>query len=397
MTLPSLLFWALILGLSIPAVLSSLYLLAATLLSGRPTMPAPSRRKLRFDVIVPAHNEAAGIARTLANLRSLDWPPDGFRLIVVADNCTDGTATIAAANGATVFERSNQELRGKGYALHHAFARSRGDGWADAVVVVDADSEASSNLLTSIAARIECGGHAVQVHYGVLNPHDAWRTRLIAIALGAFHRVRSRAREHLRLSCGVRGNGWCVTHALLERAPYEAFSLAEDVEYGIELGMIGERVHYCDEAHVLGEMVTHSGNAEKQRQRWEQGRFELVRERTLPLLRVGIFRPSRVCLDLAVDMLVLPLTYVGLNILVLAICSGVVALAYPRMMVGVWVSAGCALCVSCYVLRGWRLSGIGWRGLFDLLWAPVFVVWKVGLALRGHRTNEWSRTERERP
>ena len=74
---------------------------------------------------------------------------------------------------------------------------------------------------------------------GVLNPQDSWRTRLMAIALASFHRVRSRARERLRLSCGIRGNGWCITHRLLREVPYRAYSLAEDIEYGIDLGLAG--------------------------------------------------------------------------------------------------------------------------------------------------------------
>jgi glycosyltransferase involved in cell wall biosynthesis len=216
--------------LAVPAVLSCAYLLLATVLSFRLPAPRRSARILRFDLIVPAHEEAPVIARTVLSLGRLDWPPDRFRILVVADNCTDATADIARNAGAHVIERHDHQLRGKGYALRFAFDRSERDQWADAVVVVDADSEVSANLLESFAARIEAGAQAVQVHYGVLNSQAAWRTRLIAIAIGAFHVVRSRARERLGLSCGIRGNGWCLTHALLQRIPYRAFSLVEDIE-----------------------------------------------------------------------------------------------------------------------------------------------------------------------
>ena len=383
--------------LGIPAVLASLYLLAAALFSVRPTVARPGDRRRRFDVIVPAHNEEAGIARTVENLRALDWPADGFRILVIADNCSDATAANAAAAGATVIERQDANLRGKGYALSYAFERSRRDAWADAVVVVDADSEASANLLSSIAARIGNGAHAVQVHYGVLNPNAAWRTRLMSIALGSFHIVRSRARERLRLSCGIRGNGWCVTHDLLARIPYEAYSLTEDIEYGVALGLQGERVHYADEGHVFGEMVTNSRSAASQRQRWEQGRFKLIRQHALPLFRAAAGRPSRVCLDLGFDLLVLPLSYIALNIVALAALAGLSAFADAHLLQWLWVAAACAACLACYVLRGWWVSGVGWRGLPDLLWAPVFIVWKIFLAIAGNRATEWLRTERERP
>jgi len=265
------LLFILLVCVAAPAVLAAGYLLAATLLSARLAVPPPSSRTLRFDVIVPAHNEIAVIERTVASLRKIDWPRDRFRVVVVADNCNDGTAAAARSAGAEVLERHDSMLRGKGYALEFAFLSSRARGVASAVVVVDADAEVSANLLEAFAARIERGAQAVQAHYGVLNPGASWRTRLMTIAKGAFHIVRSRARERLRLSCGVRGNGWCVTHALLQRVPYHAFSLTEDLEYGIDIGLAGCRVEYADEAHSNAEMVSGEQLARTQRQRWEAG------------------------------------------------------------------------------------------------------------------------------
>jgi cellulose synthase/poly-beta-1,6-N-acetylglucosamine synthase-like glycosyltransferase len=390
--------WALltsIIVVTVPAVLASLYLLAATLLSGEMATAEKPPRTLRFDVIVPAHNEAQVIARTLDSLRALDWPADRFRLLVVADNCDDATATIAGACGAQVIERNDAQRRGKGYALSYAFAISHRDKLADAVVVVDADSVVSANLLAALAARIVQGADAVQVHYGVLNAQAGWRTRLIAIAMAAIHKVRSRARERLRLSCGIRGNGWCVTHALLQRVPYRAFSLAEDVEFGLDLGMQGYRVNYADEAYVNGEMVTNARSAGSQRQRWERGRYLLMRTRTLGLLRAAVARRSRICLDLALDLLVAPLSYVALNVIALALLAALGGLLYPPLHSALWVAAGCAISIFLYVLRGWQLSGVGWRGLIDLLWVPVFIVWKILVAWRGRRSVDWIRTDRE--
>jgi 1,2-diacylglycerol 3-beta-glucosyltransferase len=381
---------------ALPAVLASAYLFVATLLSARVPPPPRSTRQLRFDVIVPAHNEATVIARTIANLRQLDWPADRFRIIVVADNCNDATASIARDAGALVIERSSIDQRGKGYALAFAFEQSRVAAWADAVVVIDADAEASSNLLEAFAARIEHGANAVQAHYGVLNPFASWRTRLITIAKAAFHIVRSRARERVGVSCGIRGNGWCVTHRLLEHVPYRAFSLTEDLEYGIALGLAGVRVEYADEAHSDADMVSSEQIARRQRQRWEDGRLQLVRAKTLLLLRTAIARRSRVCLDLALDLLVLPLSYVALNITVLVVLAGLAIWWQPSLQPWLWLSLSCAICVVLYVLRGWQLSGIGAQGLLDLARAPGFLLWKVLLMVRRRNPTEWVRTDREK-
>jgi cellulose synthase/poly-beta-1,6-N-acetylglucosamine synthase-like glycosyltransferase len=387
--------YVLLLVIAIPATLACAYLLMLTALSQRLKPMSPGSRTLKFDVIVPAHNEATVIERTVSSLRKINWPPDRFRILVIADNCTDTTATLARLAGAEVLERRDAGLRGKGYALHFAFGSSRELGWADAVIVVDADAEVSSNLLAAFAARIENGIHAIQAHYGILNPMASWRTRLITIAKASFHIVRSRARERLKLSCGIRGNGWCVTHELLNQVPYQAYSLTEDLEYGIDIGLAGFRVAYADEAHSNAEMVTDEKTASTQRRRWEDGRFQLIRSRTIPLLLAAIRRKDTVCLDLALDLMVLPLSYVTLNVLLL-LGSALIALHFQLAQVAwAWLAVACAVSLLAYVLRGWQLSGIGARGVFDLARAPAFLIWKLVLMLRP-RTRGWVRTDREK-
>ena len=396
MTPASLLVQALLLVLGLPATIWAGYLLLLTLLSKRLAVP-PTDPNLRFDVIVPAHNEAGGIARTVSSLLKLKWPAQQFRILVVADNCTDATADFARAAGAQVIERHDLQQRGKGYALDFAFNASRNAGLADAVVVVDADAEVSSNLLEAIAARLAGGAQAVQVHYGVLNPLASWRTRLITIANGAVHSLRSRARERLGVSCGIHGNGWCVTHALLRHVPYRAFSLTEDLEYGIELGLAGYRVAYAEEAHTDADMVSSEQNARSQRQRWERGRFELVRSKTWPLLRAALRQRSKICLDLAFELMVLPISYVGMMIGALLICAAIASLWLPAAFWWLCIGGFCAASLVCYVLRGWQLSGIGWIGILDLARAPGFMLWKLRLLLGGRKSADWERTRREPP
>jgi cellulose synthase/poly-beta-1,6-N-acetylglucosamine synthase-like glycosyltransferase len=381
--------------LAIPATLSCGYLMLLTLLSAKPRPQLPTSKVLRFDLIVPAHNEAPIIARAIASLQRIDWPDDRFRILVVADNCTDATADIASASGAEVLVRNDPTSRGKGYALQYAFNVSRARQWADAVVVVDADSDVSSNILEACAARIESGAQAVQAHYGVRNSMLSWRTRLLTIATTSFMMVRSRAREKLRLSCGIRGNGWCVTHRLLALVPYRAFSLAEDVEYGIALGLAGYRVAYADEAHAYSDMVTSEHIARTQRQRWENGRFQLVRSKTLPLLAAAMRLRSAQCLDLGLDLLVLPLSYVVLNVLAVAILSVLGYWQQTTSVAFVWVAITCCTFLVLYVGRGWQLSGIGVQGLWDLSGAPWFLIWKLCLNLRRRAAGEWVRTQRE--
>lgn len=382
-----------------PFVVASLYLAILSALSSRgPESSGEVTRAfaLKFDIVVPAHNEELGIRATVEDLLHLDYPRGQFRVLVVADNCSDRTAEEARAAGATVWERRSQTERGKGYALAYAFERSANEGLANAAVVIDADTRASRNLLRAYALRLEQGAHAVQAHYGVLNAGASWRTRLMAIALALFHRLRSSARERLGVSCGLRGNGMCFSHRLLKQVPHQAFSIVEDLEYGIRLGEAGHRVHFAGEADVLGEMVSGERASRSQRQRWEGGRWTIARRHGLPLLRKALSRRSGLLLDLALDVLVPPL-----STLVLGIAAGLLAaLLLGRAggsFVPAWIWAGCAACVALYIVRGWWLSGVGYRGLMDLMFAPVYIAWKLSLALRGgaRRKEEWVRTARE--
>jgi cellulose synthase/poly-beta-1,6-N-acetylglucosamine synthase-like glycosyltransferase len=367
------------------------YLLLLTVCSRALRSRTPAGGQLRFAIVVPAHDEAAGIARTVRNLHALDWPRDQFEVMVVADNCSDDTAAQAAAAGATVLERHDAQRRGKGYALALAFGRIAERGWADAVAVIDADSRADGNLLAAMATRIAEGAQAIQAHYAVLNPGDSWRTRLMTIAMSAFHTVRSRGREHLDWSCGIRGNGWCVTQRLLREVPYSAYSVVEDVEYGARLALAGHRVEYLEEACVRAEMVTRAEHAAPQRRRWELGRKTLVRTLVPELLATGFRCDDTICLDLAADLLVPPLSQLALTVV-----AGLIAAAALHLPWMVWLNLASGLALIAYVGRGWQLSGLGWNCIFDLLRVPYFVFWKLAVLAR-NTSSGWTRTQRERP
>jgi cellulose synthase/poly-beta-1,6-N-acetylglucosamine synthase-like glycosyltransferase len=402
---------ALIALLSLPVLACAGYLLLLALLSARRAPPPYGPATLHFDIVVPAHDEERGIGETVRSLLAVDYPTSSRRVLVVADNCTDATAARAEAAGAQVLVRSDSEKKGKGYALKFAFDQSIRDGFADAVVVVDADTLVSPNLLHAFAARFKSGAKAAQAEYGVRNPRASWRTRLMVIALAMFHGVRSHGRERLGVSCGLRGNGMAFLREVVERVPHEAFSIVEDLEYGIRLARAGIVVRYTSEACVLGEMVSSEQGSRSQRRRWEGGRMAMMRSHGWPLLVEALRKRDAVLFDMAVDVLVPPLSYV----FGVAVMGSVAALvlygwaahggdpaAHP--MVSVSASAGVLLWLGAlamllvYVARGIVLSGAGIRGLVDLTWAPVYIVWKVALSLSPSAKRAggtWVRTSRE--
>jgi cellulose synthase/poly-beta-1,6-N-acetylglucosamine synthase-like glycosyltransferase len=380
---------------ALPAAAAAVYLGVLTLLSRRGAPHPPAKRTPRVAVVVPAHDEEAGITETVRSLHAVRYPQSAFRVVVVADNCRDRTAAAAAAAGAEVLVRQDQERRGKGHALRFAFDRLLAQPDVEALVVVDADTVVSPNLLSAFAARFARGARAVQARYGVRNARESWRTRLLAIAFGSMHGVRSLARERLSLSCGLRGNGMGFTRDVLRQVPHDAFSIVEDLEYGIQLGCRGHRVHYVDEAEVLGDMAASEGASRGQRRRWEGGRRAIARAHATALLRRALAGRDRVLADLAIDLLVPPLsTLVAWCSLGVVACAVAAALGAPAR-VAPWLFGGSLAALVAYVLRGWSLSGVGARGLLDLMLAPVYVAWKLALRLLpSPQPGEWVRTAR---
>ena len=289
--------------------------------------------------------------------------------------------------------RNDQEKRGKGYALAHAFELLAPD--VDAVVVVDADTVVSPNLLRAFEARIQAGALAVQADYAVRNPGVAWRTRLMAIAFGAFHVLRSLARERLRVSSGLRGNGMCFTTRVLAEVPHDAFSIVEDVEYGIRLG---EAATGCT-TRTRRTCTVRWSRRPRRRNRsvsaGSAGRAALARTRGLPLLPQAIARRDPILLDLAVDILLPPLSTLAVGIVLgVGLALGARDPLGQPISLRIWLVN--LLASFCNVLRGWSLSGTGARGLVDLACAPFYVAWKLWMRLRQPaRPREWVRTARE--
>lgn len=400
-------------AVAVPAGLTGAYLGALSLLAS-PSKPRPAATSVRFAFVVPAHNEALSIGKTIRSLASVDYPQDHRRIVVIADNCTDDTAEVARDAGADVLIRNDSTRRGKGYALDLAFqdllgASASSDdprGSIDAVVVVDADTSVSSNILQAFAAGLLDGEKVLQASYRVANENATWRTSLMAVAFACMHDVRSLGRERLGLSTGLRGNGMCFSVEALRLVPHRAASLVEDVEHGLDLGEAGIRVAFVHEASVEAEMPERAEESASQRKRWESGRSKLKRTRLPSLVRQAAMKRDPVLADLAIDLAIPPLARVAL-----ALGAAFGGSSIWRALTGRWPKAIYPTGIGMvgllgHVVLGWRQSGTGMTGLRALFHVPKYLWWKVRLRTGGSSTtekglvhaaggaDEWVRTKR---
>ncbi len=102
-----------------------------------------------ISVIIPARDEEQRLAPLLRILRAA---PGVREVIVVDDNSTDGTAALAAANGAQVIpgEPLPPDWTGKAWALQQGIDAAQGR-W---IVTLDADTRPSSLLPSALVARL---------------------------------------------------------------------------------------------------------------------------------------------------------------------------------------------------------------------------------------------------
>lgn len=365
-------------------------LLLALLTAGL-LLPRPRRRSglpVRLAVVVPAHNEERLLARCLASLARSRTDLVTPTVVVVADNCDDGTARVARRAHARVLERNDGERRGKGFALDYAF-RTLASEEFDGYLVVDADSVVSPNAIEAVGRALSAGADAVQLPYGILNGDDGARTRLLRLALMAFNHARPAARARLGLSAGILGNGFGVRRSTLESVPYECTSVTEDLEYHLRLVASGRKVAFVDEASVSGEMPVGSAAAATQRARWEGGRARMLREFGMPLLR-GVLRGQVRLLEPLADLLLAPLAY-HLGLLLLALVFGTDAVR-GAAVVGMAV-------LAVHVAGSVFAAGGGWRDLAPLRSVPGYMFWKLlhlPATLRAtHREAAWVRSARD--
>ncbi|GAB3775712.1 glycosyltransferase family 2 protein [Ramlibacter monticola] len=349
-----------------------------------------------YGVLMPAHNEAGTIRATiLAVLRQL--PPWG-RLLVIADNCSDGTAAEARAAGAQVEERSDLLLRGKGHALAFGVAHWRSDP-PEVVVILDADCIPAPGALDLLAATAASSAdRPVQALYLMsARPGSSLRVRMAAFAWAVRNQLRPLGMHRLGLPCQLMGSGMAFTWPCLASVELASGHLTEDLQLGVKLAAAGQAPRFCPEACVESWFPEQKAALDAQHTRWEHGHLSMILAGAPSLLWHGGRTGNAGALALALDLCIPPLALLALLLLVSCGFAGWMASGGAVGRVAAAVATGCVLCFTAAVLLGWWSVGRRWVSFAELAFAPIHVLRKlpVYLAFVFRRQKEWVRTSRE--
>lgn len=344
-----------------------------------------SNRDLKVAALILAHNEAFVIAETVKAVSQALGASD--ELFVIADNCTDGTKTVAEEAGARVFARTKGSVSNKGQALawflenYQKLLRS-----FDFLLVLDADSRIDPSYLDSVRENLPNKGKVFQSL--VLPAYDSQSPigRLAALSYLLDQYVSDGIRDKLGWSVRLRGTGMLIAPDVLFDIHSKLDSSVEDVALSLLIFSRGVRVGRIEHAVVYDPVPDSAPAASRQRARWFRGQWRAAWQYRREISSVLIKGPEGWSL--------LSSLFLKPRWLVFAVCS-LLAIALSR-----WWWA--ALLFWAYVLFGLLYLIIGLLILPDrksyftaLLYLPSYVQMWIRSIFLSLRATPWLKAREE--
>ena len=379
-------------------------------------------------ILIPAYNEATGIAKTLSRLIDRfpgsstgfflqDQPEkagsifiehslhsgdemsvrDSPWIVVVADNCSDNTAEIARQFNVTVLERQDVELRGKGYALDFGVRYLKNQQGIDVLVVLDADCELRPLALEKVVHNCLSLALPIQMLYTMrLQEEATLKQRIAGFAWLVKNKIRPLAVSWLNLPIILNGTGMAIPWQLINQVNLAHGGIVEDMLLGIDLTLKGYSPQFCPDAEVFSYFPAQQVAQNTQRIRWEHGHLKVIIDQTPRLIKQAVIGRNLKLLALALDIAVPPLA-----LLVLISLGGIGLLSIFYTMTNVMLPVG-FLWVS-FVSFVLTIFVVWWRearrmlSFGDLCAVPMYIFSKLSVyfSFIVRHQKDWVRTERD--
>lgn len=263
------------------------------------SMPVKSDKLNKFGIVISARNEENVIGHLLESINLQDYPKELIKVFLIADNCTDNTAEVGRQYGATVLERQNKELVGKGYALDFLFKKLLAENDdCDAYIVFDADNLVDKNFVKEMNVNFNRGYVALTSYRNSKNYGTNWISAGYSLWFLREAKYLNNARMRLDTSCAISGTGFCISRKVVERNNgWKYHLLTEDIEFSVDMAVQGEKIGYSAGSIVYDEQPETFKQSWNQRLRWSKGFYQVFGKYGSKLFK-GIFKGSFACYDM---------------------------------------------------------------------------------------------------
>ena len=374
--------------LAAPAIAVTSYLtieLAAGLRTSRTKTDRKVEAAQSVAVLIPAHNEGSVIKRTVSDLRKKALE---VRILVVADNCSDETASEARSAGAEVVERNDVTRRGKGYAL--AFGRETLAASPPSIVIIlDADCTVSHSFIEEMTTAVAASGTPAQAS-NLFEPDTTVSTpvQISNFAMLVKNLFRMRGLSRLGGTVALLGTGMAFPWRVFAGLPLATGDATEDIKLTVDHISAGGSVAFAERAQVWSSAESTKDTA-AQRQRWEHGFLAHSVLYGVPNLARGLRDRSRKQIALALHLLVPPLALLVVAVLALLCVTGVAALlgasASPAVALIITLAGLVLLLCAAYMAEG--RPYLSAKSLASL---PFYLAWKLPIYLNFLRRRQRS-------
>lgn len=352
---------------------------------------------IKFLVLIPAHNEEAGLPDTLTSVAAVKYPRELLDVLVVADRCTDASSRVAREAGVTCLERmSGEGVKGSAIAWGIKEASRIGLKF-DALIILDADTRVKPDLLNAFSRGVSQGHKVQQAFNYVSNPWETAFTRVIAVTSMLKNGLFYTGKSLIGLPGMLQGTGMCLERTIVEQYGWNAFSVGEDWEFSVSLLLAGERIHFNPDAMVYARESSGVRQASHQRLRWATGRYAVTGTGAWRLIKEGVEKRSVLLLDAAVTLLC-P-NYSTQASVALMSCAVTWYLRSDKVWLVLFpISVALVGSLAAFFVLGVLKTDSPLRTLAGIPFMLIFLPWRLGieiLALLGFGRKNWGRSARD--
>ncbi len=230
---------------------------------------APTEK--RIAIIIVAHNEASVIEPLVLSVKNTLRSQD--QVYVIADNCTDATAHLAAIAGASVRDRKTGGPDGKGAALQWFINQEKiALEEFNLLAILDADSQIPPGFIDKAkAAFIE--GTVIQCYVQPISYGGSPISTLSALSEILEQKTFDRIRSWLGWPIRLRGTGMLIPPAILISVADQIQTEVEDIALSLLFASSGIPIKKTDKVSVYDPKTPEPASASRQRARWFRGQW----------------------------------------------------------------------------------------------------------------------------